>query len=290
MQRSPRKPPWLRVAIPGGANHARILGRRRGRGLATVCEEARCPNRAECWECGTATFMVMGSVCTRGCRFCAVTTAAAGLPLDADEPAKLADTVREMGLDYTVITSVTRDDLPDGGAAHIAACVHALRAADVMVEVLIPDLGGDEDALAGVARSGPVVLGHNLEVVRRLSASVRHPRADHDTSLRALRFLRSLAAPGQLTKSALLVGMGETDEEVAGTLAELRDVGCQMLAVGQYLQPTARHAPVVEYRPPQWFDDLAEAAREQGFAHVAAGPLVRSSYRASELYVKGRLG
>ena len=234
--------------------------------------------------------MVMGSVCTRGCRFCAVSTAAVGQPLDAAEPAKLAATVQEMGLDYAVITSVTRDDLPDGGAAHISACVRELRSAGVMVEVLIPDLGGAEEALAEVARSGPVVLGHNLEVVRRLSASVRHRRADHGTSLRALRTLRGLADGPQLIKSALLVGLGETDEEVIQTLAELRDVGCQMLAVGQYLQPTARHLPVSEYRPPQWFDDLADRAREMGFAHVAAAPLVRSSYRASELYVKGRLG
>jgi lipoyl synthase len=288
--RPPRKPPWLRVAIPGGDNHARILGRRRRRGLATVCEEARCPNRAECWECGTATFMVMGAVCTRGCRFCSVDAAAAGQPLDADEPAKLAATVQEMGLDYAVITSVTRDDLPDGGAAHIAACVQALRGIGVRVEVLIPDLGGDEAALAEVARSGPAVLGHNVEVVRRLSGSVRHPRADHDRSLGVLRTLRDLGGADQLTKSAMLVGLGETDEEVEQTLAELRGVGCQMIAVGQYLQPTTRHLPVVEYRPPAWFDDLGRRAREMGFEHVACGPLVRSSYRASELFVEGRLG
>ncbi len=255
-----------------------------------MCEEARCPNRAECWECGTATFMVMGAVCTRGCRFCAVDAAAAGQPLDADEPAKLAATVEEMGLDYAVITSVTRDDLPDGGAAHIAACVQALRGIGVGVEVLIPDLGGDEAALAQVARSGPAVLGHNVEVVRRLSASIRHPRADHDRSLGVLRTLRELGGAGQLTKSAMLVGLGETDEEVEQTLAELREVGCQMIAVGQYLQPTARHLQVVEYRPPAWFDGLGRRAQEMGFEHVACGPLVRSSYRASELFVKGRLG
>lgn len=285
-----RKPPWLRVAIPGGDNHARILGRRRRRGLATVCEEARCPNRAQCWECGTATFMVMGSVCTRGCRFCAVDAATAGHPLDPDEPTKLAATVQEMGLDYAVVTSVTRDDLGDGGAAHIAACVRALRGIGVRVEVLIPDLGGDETALAQVARSGPSVLGHNIEVVRRLSGAVRHPRADHDRSLGVLRCLRDLGGVDQLTKSALLVGLGETDLEVEQTLTELRDVGCQMIAVGQYLQPTARHAAVVEYRPPVWFEELEVRARAMGFEHVASGPLVRSSYRASELFVEGRLG
>jgi lipoyl synthase len=284
-----RKPPWLRVKVPGGEGHARILGRRRRRGLATVCEEARCPNRAECWECGTATFMVMGTVCTRGCRFCAVETAARGQPLDPGEPAALAETVAELGLDYAVITTVTRDDLDDGGAAHIAACVRAVRARGVQVEVLIPDLDGDEADLCTVVVAAPVVLGHNLEVVRRLSGEVRHPRADHDRSLGVLGTLRRLAGAGQLVKSALLVGLGESDDEVFVALAELREAGCQMVAVGQYLQPTARHLPVVAYREPTWFDELAERARAMGFEHVAAGPLVRSSYRASELFVEGRL-
>ncbi len=287
---SSRKPPWLRVKVPGGGKHAQILGRRRRRGLATVCEEARCPNRAECWECGTATFLVMGSVCTRGCRFCAVQTSAAGLPLDPAEPTCLADTVAELALDFAVITAVTRDDLPDGGAAHIAACVRAVRARGVRVEVLIPDFSGVEADLRTVVEAGPVVLGHNLEVVRRLSAEVRHPRADHDRSLQVLRTLQTLATPPQLVKSALLVGLGESDEEVLESLTELRAVGCEMVAVGQYLQPTARHLPVVDYRPPAWFDELAERALAMGFAHVASGPLVRSSYRASELFVKERLG
>ncbi len=287
-----RKPPWLRVKVPGGGEHGRILARRKARGLATVCEEALCPNRAECWECGTATFMVMGATCTRGCRFCAVTPGAAGQPLDPDEPAKLADTVAELGLRYAVITSVTRDDLPDGGAAHIAACVRALRERvdGLLVEVLIPDLAGDRDALATVAAAGPVVLGHNVEVVERLTPSIRHPRADYRRSLDVLTTLRELATGDQLVKSALLVGLGETDDEVDRTLADLLSAGCQMLAVGQYLQPSRRHHPVAEYREPAWFDALAARAHELGFAHVAAGPLVRSSYRASELFVEGRVG
>ncbi len=291
-----RKPPWLRVPIPGGEGHARILGRRRRRGLATVCEEALCPNRAECWECGTATFMVMGAVCTRGCRFCAVEAGARGQPLDPDEPGKLATTVADLGLHYAVITSVTRDDLDDHGAAHLAACVRALRAEvpGLVVEVLIPDLGGDAGRLATVAASGAAVLGHNVEVVRRLSARVRHRAADHDRSLGVLRTLRGLAEAGgdgapRLVKSALLVGLGETDAEVDETLAELRDAGCQMLAVGQYLQPSRRHWPVARYLEPAWFDDLAERARGMGFSHVAAGPLVRSSYRASELFARRTL-
>ena len=284
-----RKPPWLRVRIPGDGEYARVAGRRTRRGLATVCEEARCPNRAECWECGTATFMVMGTVCTRGCRFCSVEAAARGQPLDPDEPAKLAQTVTELGLTYAVITSVTRDDLPDGGAAHIAECVRALRSNDLLVEVLIPDLGGDRAALTAVVVSGPVVLGHNVEVVERLSPRVRHPRADYRRSLDVLRNLRDLAAPTQRVKSALVVGLGETEGEVLQTLGELRAAGCQMLAIGQYLQPTARHLPVAEYRDPSWFQKIGEKAHDIGFEHVAAGPLVRSSYRASELYVKGRL-
>ncbi len=286
-----RKPPWLRVRVSGGEGHARILARRRARGLATVCEEARCPNRAECWSCGTATFMVMGATCTRGCRFCAVGTAARGEPLDPDEPENLARTVEELGLRYAVITSVTRDDLPDGGAAHIAACVRALhdRIPGLLVEVLIPDLAGDERALRVVADAGPVVLGHNVEVVERLSPAIRHPRADHRRSLQVLDTLRRLAGPAQRTKSALLVGLGETDDEIEATLSDLRAVGCQMLAVGQYLQPTKRHAPVIEYREPAWFEALEARARELGFEHVAAGPLVRSSYRASELYVERTL-
>jgi lipoic acid synthetase len=257
-----------------------------------VCEEARCPNRAECWACGTATFMVMGAVCTRGCRFCSVRCGAEGQPLDPDEPAKLAATVAELGLRYAVITSVTRDDLPDGGAAHLAACVCALRewVDDLLVEVLIPDLAGDEDHLRTVVDAGPVVLGHNLEVVERLSPLIRHPRADYRRSLGVLATLRRLASPGQRTKSALLVGLGETDDELLATLADLREAGCEMLALGQYLQPTKRHAEVVAYREPGWFDEMAERAHELGFEHVASGPLVRSSYKASELFVRGTLG
>jgi len=216
-----------------------------------------------------------------------VDTGARGQALDPDEPAKLARTVSELGLGYTVITSVTRDDLPEGGAEHIAECVRALRANGVLVEVLIPDLRGDRAALDTVVRAEPVVLGHNIEVVERLSPRVRHPRADYRRSLDVLSTLRELASPPQRVKSALLVGIGETEGEVLQALADLRAAGCQMLAVGQYLQPTARHLPVAEYRDPSWFIKIEERAREMGFDHVAAGPLVRSSYRASELYVEG---
>ena len=288
-----RKPPWLRVGVPGGPEQAHILGMRKRRGLATVCEEALCPNRAECWGCGTATFMVMGAVCTRGCRFCAVKSAPQGQPLDPEEPQLLAQTVAELALRYAVITSVTRDDLPDGGADHLARCVRALHdtVADLNVEVLIPDLDGDKQALAVVVDSGPVVLGHNVEVVERLSPHVRHRRADYRRSLQVLRTLSRLAGdrdlPRPLIKSALLVGLGETQDEIHATLADLREAGCEMVAIGQYLQPSRQRLPVAHYYEPAWFDELGERARGMGFRHVAAGPLVRSSYRASELFVEG---
>ena len=285
-----RKPPWLRVRIPGSGDHGKILSRRKARGLATVCEEARCPNRAECWECGTATFMVMGSVCTRGCRFCAVDHDRHGQPLRPDEPRQLVRTVGELGVSYAVLTSVTRDDLAGGGAAHIAACVRAVAHGGILVEVLLPDLGGDRGALQTVAAAGPVVLGHNVEVVERLSPQVRHGRADYRRSLRVLSTLRELASPPQRVKSALLVGLGESRSEVEQALRDLRDAGCQMVAIGQYLQPTAKHWPVAEYREPSWFEEMGDTAHRLGFEHVASGPLVRSSYRASELFVKGRIG
>ncbi len=287
-----RKPPWLRVGVPGGPEQAHILGMRRRRGLATVCEEALCPNRAECWGCGTATFMVMGAVCTRGCRFCAVRSAPQGQPLDPHEPRRLAETVAELSLRYAVITSVTRDDLPDGGAEHLARCVQALLAGvdGLRVEVLIPDLGGREQHLTTVVESGPVVVGHNVEVVERLSPRVRHRRADYHRSLEVLRTLSRLVqgrSPRPLIKSALLVGLGETEDEIDATLAHLLDAGCEMIAVGQYLQPSRKHLPVSHYYEPAWFDALAERAQGMGFRHVAAGPLVRSSYRASEAFVEG---
>ena len=253
----------------------------RGQQLHTVCEEAHCPNIGECWERGTATFMILGDICTRRCHYCAVTT---GRPqgLDLQEPARLADTVRELGLRYCVITSVNRDDLPDGGAFIFAACINRIRAQspDCKVEVLIPDFAGSKDALARVMAAGPEVLNHNIESVRRLFPRVR-PKGDYQRSLDLLAQAKELS-PAAVTKSGIIVGMGETLEEVGATMADLRAVDCDLLTVGQYLRPSAKHIAIDRFYPPEEFAELARIGREMGFKHVAAGPLVRSSYHADE--------
>ncbi len=283
--RSPRvaKPEWLKVALAGGEGLGEVRRRVSARGLATVCDEARCPNRAECFGRGTATIMVLGAVCTRGCRFCSV-QGGHPAPPDPAEPAQVAAAARDLGLRYLVLTMVTRDDLPDGGAAHLAACVAALRELDPRpgVELLGSDFGGQPEALALVATCGADVLAHNLEVVRRLTPSVRDRRAGYERSLEALRLLRSLAPASTPTKSSLLLGLGETEAEVLQALADLRAVGVAHLTLGQYLQPSAKALPVVEYLEPARFDAYAAAARDLGFLSVFAGPLVRSSYRAEE--------
>jgi lipoic acid synthetase len=281
-------PEWFRVRIPEGPV-ARTLERRLAQaGLATVCREARCPNRGECFGHGTATVMVLGDTCTRNCRFCAVATGNPRGALAADEPVRVATAVHDAGLGYVVLTSVDRDDLPDGGAAHFAAVIAAVRAAapGVRVEALIPDYRGDR--LATLLASAPDVLGHNVEVVRRLTPRVRDPRAAYDGSLAVLAEARA-ARPSMLTKSSLMVGLGETDAEVLETLADLRRVGVDVVTVGQYLQPTARHWPVDRYVTPETFQEYERNAREMGFAFVASGPLVRSSYRAAELFATRRL-
>lgn len=281
-------PEWFRVRVPEGPV-ARALERRLARsGLATVCREARCPNRGECFGHGTATVMVLGDTCTRNCRFCAVATGNPRGALADDEPRRVASAVREAGLDYVVLTSVDRDDLPDGGAAHFGAVIAAVRAASpqARVEALIPDYRGDR--LATLLAAEPDVLGHNVEVVRRLTPAVRDPRASYDGSLEVLSEARS-ARPAMLTKSSLMAGLGETDAEVLEALSDLRRAGVEIVTIGQYLQPTARHWPVDRYVPPETFRDYERAAREMGFAFVASGPLVRSSYRAAELFASRRL-
>ncbi len=284
----PRKPEWLKVPVPGGGDYAATRRQVRGGALTTVCEEARCPNRAECWGKRTATFMLLGEVCTRGCRFCAVKTARRGAPLDPEEPRRVAAAVAELGLRYVVLTSVDRDDLEDGGAAHFAATVEEIRALGTAprVEVLVPDFGGDEAALRKIAAVAPDVIGHNVEVVRRLSPAIRDRRCDHDRSLAVLARFKALA-PAARTKSSLMLGLGESEAEVLECFAELRDAGVDVVTLGQYLRPSMRHAPVVEYLPLERFARLEEAARAAGFAFVAAGPLVRSSYRAAELFLSG---
>ena len=277
----PRLPQWLKVAMPGGPGYLELKRLMRGQQLHTVCEEAHCPNIGECWERGTATFMILGDICTRRCHYCAVTT---GRPqgLDLQEPARLADTVRELGLRYCVITSVNRDDLPDGGAFIFAACINRIRvqSPDCKVEVLIPDFAGSKDALARVMAAGPEVLNHNIESVRRLFPRVR-PKGDYQRSLDLLAQAKELS-PAAVTKSGIIVGMGETLEELVATMADLRAVDCDLLTVGQYLRPSVKHIAIDRFYAPEEFAELGRIGREMGFKHVAAGPLVRSSYHADE--------
>jgi lipoic acid synthetase len=282
-----RKPPWIRLPRAEGASLGKVRATLRSQGLSTVCEEARCPNRAECWGCGTATFLIMGRQCTRSCRFCSVRPGREGEPLEVDEPTRVAEAVATLELRFAVITSVSRDDLPDGGAAHYARTIEAIRrrCPEVGVEVLIPDYLGDD--LSTVVGAGPDVLAHNLEVVRELTVQVRDRRTSYDRSLQVLgqaRRLRPLAT--MLTKSSLLLGMGETDRQIEESLDDLRRAEVDMVCLGQYLQPSSKHLPVRRYLKPERFVELAELARSKGFSHVASGPLVRTSYRAAELFQK----
>ena len=277
----PRLPQWLKVTMPGGPGYLELKRLMRGQQLHTVCEEAHCPNIGECWERGTATFMILGDICTRRCHYCAVTT---GRPqgLDLQEPARLAATVQELGLRYCVITSVNRDDLPDGGAFIFAACINRIRALspNCKVEVLIPDFAGSPDALARVMAARPDVLNHNIESTRRLFPRVR-PKGDYQRSLNLLAQAKELT-PDAVTKSGIIVGMGETKDELVATMADLRAVDCDLLTVGQYLRPSAKHLAIDRFYHPDEFAELARIGREMGFKHVAAGPLVRSSYHADE--------
>ncbi|TFG80701.1 MAG: lipoyl synthase [Spirochaetales bacterium] len=274
-----RKPAWLRVAIPRGTRWRVMSDLLSKRGLHTVCDEAACPNKAECWGNGTATFMVLGDTCTRCCRFCAVATASKGAPIDDREPEELALAIRELDLRYAVITSVDRDDLPDRGAGHFARCVSAVRSLnpDTLVEVLIPDFRGDE--LDVLLASRPDVLAHNVETVRRLQG-IRDARASFDHSLRTLREAGQKA--GIPTKTSLILGLGETGDEVAAAMDELRENACNILVLGQYLQPTLSQIAVVEYVTPDRFERYAELARAKGFSSVVSGPLARTSYHARE--------
>jgi len=275
------KPPWLKARFPSGERFTHIRDLLRDQALHTVCEEARCPNIGECFNAGTATFMILGDTCTRACGFCAVDS---GRPdgLDLLEPYRLARTVQGLALDYAVITSVNRDDLPDGGASVFAACLRAIRRLrpECEVEVLIPDFEGNPDALRTVLDGGPVVLNHNIESVPRLYPRVR-PKARYDRSLALFRRSKEIA-PAIPVKSGLMVGLGETFEEVLVVLRDLRDAGVDLVTVGQYLRPTPKHLPVDRYVSPEEFERIREAGDALGFAHVEAGPFVRSSYHAGE--------
>jgi len=282
-----RKPPWLKVKAPGGERYTWIKHQARERGLHTVCEEAHCPNIGECWSGGTATFMVMSDICTRGCRFCAVNTKRIGPPLDTNEPTKLAETIAAMDLDYVVVTSVNRDDLEDQGAGHFAACIRATRTASptTMVEVLIPDFQGRTDLVQMVVDAAPEVIAHNIETVSRLTPTVRDPRATYRQSLDVLQAIKT-ADPDRATKSSIMVGLGETEEEVVSTMADLRAVGTDFLTLGQYLRPSPKHLKVHEFVTPEQFDRYRELGEGLGFRYVASGPLVRSSYKAGEFFIR----
>ena len=276
-----RLPGWLKVRMPGGPNYLELRERLRGARLHTVCEEARCPNIGECWERKTATFMILGDICTRACSYCAVTTGKP-LTLDLGEPVRLAETVERMGLKYAVITSVNRDDLPDGGAFIFAECIRQIhkRLPECKVETLIPDFDGNWDALERVMEAGPETLNHNIETVRRVFSRVR-ARGDYDQSLELLERAKRLAPDG-VTKSGMMVGLGETRDEIAETMEDLRGVSCDLLTIGQYLRPSEKHAPLSRWYTPDEFVELRELGESMGFRHVASGPLVRSSYHADE--------
>jgi lipoic acid synthetase len=276
---TPRKPDWLKVRAPGGPRYIRLKGLLREWNLHTVCEEAHCPNIGECWEDLTATFMILGDVCTRNCGYCAVTH---GRPVweDREEPERVAGAVKALGLEHVVVTSVNRDDLADGGAAVFAATVRAIRreAPGCRVEVLIPDFQGSAEALQAVLDARPDILNHNVETVPRLYKLARHG-GRYERSLELFRRARR-AAPDLLTKSGLILGLGEEHEELLATLSDIRAADVNILTLGQYLRPSPQHLPIVRFYRPDDFRELAEAGKRMGFAHVEAGPLVRSSYHA----------
>lgn len=274
-----RKPPWLRVGLPGYGDFANVRRQLRQHGLVTVCTEASCPNLGECWAHRTLTIMILGDTCTRNCRFCDVQHHSCPAPPDADEPRRVASILSKLGVRYAVITSVTRDDLPDGGAAHWAEVIRYTSEVCQGVEALVPDFGGDFTAIDTVLQAHPTVFAHNIETVRRLSPHIR-PLADYDRSLAVLSYAAQQKA---VVKSSLLLGMGETQDEVFETLRDLRNAGVMRLAMGQYLAPSRHHAPVGRFLLPEEFDMLRIAALEMGFSAVLAGPLVRSSYHAHEM-------
>jgi len=287
---SAKKPPWLKVPFPGGERYSWIKKRAANLNLSTVCEEANCPNIGECWNGGTATFMLMGDTCTRGCRFCSVKSAKNPEALDAEEPKKLAETVKNLALKYVVLTTVDRDDLPDQGASHIARCIRSTQRAcpEMLIEMLMPDFQGKTELVQQVINSRPAVLAHNLETVRSLSEKVRDYRAGYDQSLDVLHYLKQQCPEGY-TKSSLMLGVGESRTETLQAMKDLRDVGVDFLTIGQYLQPSKKHLKVEKFVHPDEFDDLAVQGDKMGFEYVASGPLVRSSYKAAEFYIERKI-
>jgi len=278
----PRLPEWLRIKLPTSDTFSHTRALLDELKLHTVCESAKCPNHWECWSKGTATFMIAGDRCTRACGFCAVSTAKP-FALESDEPARVAEATRRMRLKHVVITAVARDDLADGGAEHFRKTIEEVRQLNpgIVIEVLVPDFNDSDAAIETVLAANPQIFNHNLETVRRLTPSVRH-RATYDRSLTVLRKVKARRGDSIHTKSGVMLGLGETQEELFTAMEDLRAAGCDILTLGQYLQPTIKHLPVVEFVSPEKFQEYGERARQMGFVHVASGPMVRSSYHADE--------
>ncbi|MDO8554002.1 MAG: lipoyl synthase [Candidatus Micrarchaeota archaeon] len=290
-----QKPPWLKIKLPEGdeiGKYEHVKQLTKSKKLHTICVEARCPNINECWSGGTATFLLMGDICTRYCRFCHTKSAREGVPMRdlKEEPEHLADAVKEMKLEYIVLTSVDRDDLSDQGSEHFATCVRKVKETTphVLVELLIPDFRADEKCLKTVVDSGAEVVGHNMETVERLQGTVRDNRAGYQQSLSVLTTIKKIN-PNTYTKTALMLGLGETDEEIEKTMDDLRAINCDIITFGQYLQPSKKHIAVQSYVTPEKFKFWQKKAEDKGFLYCAAGPYVRSSYRAGEFFMKGIL-
>ena len=290
-KKTEKKPNWLRVKIPTGDKYQRVKHTVDSHNLSTVCEESHCPNLGECWSHGTATIMLMGSICTRACKFCSVDTGNPRGLLDPNEPKNAAKSVKLMKLRYVVLTSVDRDDLKDGGAAHYAACVEAIKSSspDVKVEALTPDFSGSKASIRTIATSGLDVFAQNLETVKRLTTKVRDPRAGYHQTLEVLAFAKKINDQ-VITKSSLMLGLGETENEIVESMLDLRKNNVELLTLGQYLRPTPNHLPVSDWISPQKFKEYRGIGLEMGFSEVAAGPLVRSSYRADRIFENNNLG
>lgn len=290
MEQKLLKPEWLKIRLATNSSFSNIKAALKQSNLHTVCEEAHCPNISECWNTGTATFMLMGDTCTRGCKFCAVKTGSPMKKLDADEPKNLAKALAKIRLfEHVVLTSVNRDDLEDGGASHFAECIKEVKKAypEIIVEVLIPDFNGDANALKKIIDAKPDVIAHNAETVERLQKKIRDPRANYWQSLKVLENVKKMN-PCIYTKSSIMLGLGETDEEVIQSMKDLRAMNADILTLGQYLMPTDWNIAVSEFVEPQKFEYFRQKALELGFLFVAAGPFVRSSYKAGELFIKVR--
>jgi lipoic acid synthetase len=287
-----KKPEWLKIRPPAGESYTSIKGILRERQLHTVCEEAHCPNVAECWSSGTATFMLGSDTCTRACRFCAIKTSRTPPPLDPEEPYKIAESIALLGLHYVVLTSVDRDDMEDGGANHFAATIREIKrlSPKIIVEALVPDFRGDVEAVQTIVDSGLDVYAHNVETVKRLQYRVRDPRANYVQSLATLRAAKAYARSKNqelFTKSSIMLGLGEEAAELHQAFDDLRDYEVDVLTLGQYLRPSMAHLPVEKYVTPEEFQSLQSVAEQKGFLYVASGPMVRSSYRAGEFFIQG---